>query len=191
MEEYAPMMKEPVGSVAHANRNILVNVVKMIDVIFMNVKMEGLVLSILSTIFQHQDANVPKLITAQSAIWRLVVYVVIMTIFVMAILVTVFKKMELQNITVKVVICQLLAMVIHVRIVGRVRQLSKVKFRHVLKRILSYDKIYSRAISVMYFLLNFEAKSNPQNHVNPTKFDLLWKPCNQLDIQSTSINAQQ
>ena len=96
----------------------------------------------------------------------------------MGILVTVLKKMELQNITVKVVICQLLAMVIHVRIVGRVRQLSKVKFRHVLKRILSYDKIYSRAISVMYFLLNFEAQSGPENHLIPTKFDMLWKACN-------------
>ena len=44
MEEYAPMMKEPVGSDALANRNILVNVVKMIDVIFISAKIMELVL---------------------------------------------------------------------------------------------------------------------------------------------------
>ena len=68
MKESALTMKEPAVSIALALHDIMVNDVILIDVIFMNVKMEGLVLSILSTIFQHQDANVPKLITAQSAI---------------------------------------------------------------------------------------------------------------------------
>ena len=54
-----------------------------------------------------------------------------MTVYAMVILVTAFKKMELQNITVKVVICLLLAMVIHVRIVVRVRKLSKMNLRPV------------------------------------------------------------
>ena len=48
-------------------------------------------------------------------------------------------------------------------------------------------------ISEMYFCLNFEAESNQEIHVTPTKFDMLYKACNRrpLDIESVSIYAQQ
>ena len=59
------MMKEPVGSVALANRNILVNVVKMIDVIFNSAKIMELVLWLLSTTFQHQNAIVKEILVEQ------------------------------------------------------------------------------------------------------------------------------
>ena len=68
MKEYASTMKKRAVSIALARHNTLVNGVIPIDVIFMNVKMEGLVLSIWHKIFLHQDVNVLKLTTAQPAI---------------------------------------------------------------------------------------------------------------------------
>ena len=65
MEEYAPMMKEPVGSVALAHRNILVINVKLIDVIFTNAKITEPVLLLLSTTFQRQNVNVKEIIVEQ------------------------------------------------------------------------------------------------------------------------------
>ena len=47
MMEHASTTKEPVNSVALAHQDILVNAVMPIDVIFMNVKTKGHVLSIL------------------------------------------------------------------------------------------------------------------------------------------------
>ena len=44
MEERALIMMEPVGSIALAHHNILVNVVKLIGVVPLNAKMMGLVL---------------------------------------------------------------------------------------------------------------------------------------------------
>ena len=34
-------------------------------------------------------------------------------------------------------------------------------------------------MSVLYLKLNFEAQSNLKNHVTPTKYDMLYKACNQ------------
>ena len=50
---------------------------------------------------------------------------------------------------------------------------------------IDHDWSYSRAISLMYFWLNFEAQSNPENHVTPTKFDMLWKACNKSHLTSS------
>ena len=67
MEECALTVREVANSVALAIHNILVNGAKLIDVIFISAKMEGIVLSILSMVFRHRDANVLKLITVQLA----------------------------------------------------------------------------------------------------------------------------
>ena len=69
MEEYAPTMKEPVGSVAIANHNILVINVKLIDVIFTNAKIMELVLLLLLTTFQHQNVIVKVFMVEQLATW--------------------------------------------------------------------------------------------------------------------------
>ena len=37
----------------------------------------------------------------------------------------------------------------------------------------------------MYFWRNFDAQSNPENHVTPTKFDMLWKAFNQGHLTSS------
>ena len=57
MGEYAPTMRDPESSNAPVHRNILVTDVKLIGVIFMNAKIMEHVLSLLSTTFQHQNAN--------------------------------------------------------------------------------------------------------------------------------------
>ena len=62
MEECALIMTEPVGSIALAHHNILVNVVKLIGVVPLNAKMMALVLFLLLTIFQCRNANVPAII---------------------------------------------------------------------------------------------------------------------------------
>ena len=54
----APTMMVPVGSFALAHQNILVNVVKWIGALPTTVKMVERVLLLLSTTFQHKDANV-------------------------------------------------------------------------------------------------------------------------------------
>ena len=64
-EEVALTMTEPVGSVALAHHNILVSAVKLIDVIFMNVKIMGTVLLLLSMAFQHQNVNVLEIMVGQ------------------------------------------------------------------------------------------------------------------------------
>ena len=58
-------MKEPIGSVALAHRNILVINVKLIDVIFTNAKITEPVLSLLSMTFQHQNVNVKEIMVEQ------------------------------------------------------------------------------------------------------------------------------
>ena len=58
MGDYAPMMMEPACSNAFVHRNILVNVVKWIDVIPMIALMVERVLLLSLTIFQHKDVNV-------------------------------------------------------------------------------------------------------------------------------------
>ena len=68
MEEYAPTMKEPVGSVAIANHNILVINVKLIDVIFTNAKIMEPVLLLSLTTFQHQNVNVKEIMVGQLVI---------------------------------------------------------------------------------------------------------------------------
>ena len=65
MKECAPTMREAENSVALANHNILVNAVKMIGVIFINAKIMEHVLSLLSTTFQHQNANAREIMVAQ------------------------------------------------------------------------------------------------------------------------------
>ena len=65
MGEYAPTMRDPESSNAPVHRNILVTDVKLIGVIFMNAKIMEHVLSILSTTFQHQYANVQQIMVDQ------------------------------------------------------------------------------------------------------------------------------
>ena len=62
MKECVPTETEPVGSIALAHHNILVNVVKLIGVVLMNAKMVVHVLFLLLTIFQCRNANVPAII---------------------------------------------------------------------------------------------------------------------------------
>ena len=125
MKECALTIREAANSVALASHNILVNAAKMIDVIFISAKMEEIVLSILSMTFRHRDANVLTLTTVQLAILWLVISLVIMVVNAMVIFVTALKRMELQNIMAKVVICLLFVMEIHVRIVVNVQALFK------------------------------------------------------------------
>ena len=61
-------MKEPVGSVAIANHNILVINVKLIDVIFTNAKIMEPVLLLSLTTFQHQNVNVKEIMVGQLVI---------------------------------------------------------------------------------------------------------------------------
>ena len=61
-------MKEPVGSIAIANHNILVINVKLIDVIFTNAKIMELVLLLLLTTFQHQNVNAKEILVEQLVI---------------------------------------------------------------------------------------------------------------------------
>ena len=65
MKECAPTMREAASSNALVNRNILVTDVKLIGVIFMNAKIMEHVLSLLSTAFQHQNANVREIMVVQ------------------------------------------------------------------------------------------------------------------------------
>ena len=58
-------MREAENLVALALHDILVNAVKMIDVIFINAKIMELVLLLLSTTFQHQHANVQEIMVAR------------------------------------------------------------------------------------------------------------------------------
>ena len=126
-------MKELINLRVLAAHNILVNGVKLIDAIFMNAKMVGLVLSMILMEFQHLGANVLKLITVQFVKSWLVpaIFLVIIVEHVKMIFVTAPKRMESQNITVKVVICLLLAMVIHVRMVENApSSLKQMLLRH-------------------------------------------------------------
>ena len=61
MEECALIMTEPVGSIALAHHNILVNAVKLIGVVPWSAKMMEGVLLLLLTISQYQNANAPKI----------------------------------------------------------------------------------------------------------------------------------
>ena len=62
MKEFVPTETEPVGSIALAHHNILVNVVKLIGVVLMNAKMVERALFLLLTTFQRRNANVPAII---------------------------------------------------------------------------------------------------------------------------------
>ena len=65
MGEYAPTMGDPESSNAFAHHNILVTDVKLIGVIFINAKIMEHVLSLLSTTFQHQNANATEIMVVQ------------------------------------------------------------------------------------------------------------------------------
>ena len=65
MKECASTMREAENLVAFANHNILVNAVKLIDVIFTNAKIMDLVLLLLSTTFPHQNANAKEILVEQ------------------------------------------------------------------------------------------------------------------------------
>ena len=133
MREYASTMKELLSLVAHASNRLLVNAVRMIRVNLIQLaKIMELVLAILKTIFLLQDANVMEILLEHSVTYSPVIFRVITKEYVMMKLVNAVKRMESQNIMVKVVICLLLAMEVHVRMVVRVRQLFKVKLRPVL-----------------------------------------------------------
>ena len=158
-------MKEVRSLVAHAQNNLLVNDVKMIFVNFIHVKIMGLVLLILLMAKKHQHATVLKILLDQIVTCCFAVpmmYLVIMvvhakstqlamktfgsTIQIWNVLwnywilesrkvVNAFKRMDSQNIMVKVVksLVVMHALEIHVRMVVRVRKLSKVKLRTVLQ----------------------------------------------------------
>ena len=72
MKECALTMREVANSVAIANHNILVNVVKLIGVIFINAKIMEHVLLLLLTTFQHQNVNVKEIMVAQLVTWTCV-----------------------------------------------------------------------------------------------------------------------
>ena len=67
--ENALTMKALKNSFALAHQNILVNAVKLIGVIFTNVKMVEPVLFLLSTTFQHQNVNAREVMVEQLATW--------------------------------------------------------------------------------------------------------------------------
>ena len=69
MKECASTMRKAENLVALANHNILVINVKLIDVIFTNVKIMELVLLLLLTTFQHQNVIVKVFMVEQLATW--------------------------------------------------------------------------------------------------------------------------
>ena len=68
MGEHVSIMKVPRNSVALANHNIMVNAVKLIDVILINAKIMEPVLSPSLKTFQHKVANVLNLIMVKPVI---------------------------------------------------------------------------------------------------------------------------
>ena len=134
MGEHASTMKELLSLVAIAHSRLWVTAVRIILVnLIQLVKIMELVLSILLTLFRLQDANVMEILLEPSVTKNLVVLLVIITEYVMVKLVNAVKKMELQNIMVKVVkyLVVMNALEIHVRMEGCVLRLFRVKFRPV------------------------------------------------------------
>ena len=134
MGEHALTMREPPSLVALAHSSLLVNAVRMIFVNFIRfAKIMEPALSILSTVFQLQDANVTEILLEQSVTWSPVIFLVIIEEYVMVTLVNAAERMELQSIMVKIVKCLVVmhAMEVRVRMEVPVRQLTKVKLRPV------------------------------------------------------------
>ena len=69
MKECALTMREAANLVAFALHDILVNAVKMINVIFINAKIMEHVLSPSLTTFQHHHATAREIMVAQLVTW--------------------------------------------------------------------------------------------------------------------------
>ena len=68
MEEHALIMPVLTNSSVLAHYSFLANAVKLIVVIFMNVKITEFVLFLLSMVFPHQNANAREIMVEQPAI---------------------------------------------------------------------------------------------------------------------------
>ena len=67
MEEHALMMTVLTNSSVLAHNSFLANAVKLIGVIFMNVKITETVLLLLLMVFLHQNANAREIMVEQPA----------------------------------------------------------------------------------------------------------------------------
>ena len=65
MEDHAPTMMVQTNSSVLARHSILGNAVKLIGVIFINAKITEIVLLLLSTTFQHLNANAQEIMVDQ------------------------------------------------------------------------------------------------------------------------------
>ena len=65
MEDHATMMRVQTNSSVLVRHSILGNAVKLIGVIFMNAKITEIVLLLLSTTFQHLNANAQEIMVDQ------------------------------------------------------------------------------------------------------------------------------
>ena len=123
------------NSVAHVIYHSLAKDVKSICASLLIVKMAELVLSILKLVgLPRQNANVPIILGAKLAISPTVETIspAIMMEIVMVRLVNAAKRTQLQTIMVKVVICRLLAMATHVKMVAHVpAKLKRMELRSV------------------------------------------------------------
>ena len=118
MGEHASTIIETPSLVAHASNRLLVNAARMIRVNLIQLaKIMELVLSILKTIFLLQDANVMEILLEQSVIYSRVKFRVIIMEYAMMKLVNAVKRMELQNITVKVVTCLVVMHALEIRVI--------------------------------------------------------------------------
>ena len=84
-------MKGLKNSFALAHHNILATVVKLIDVIFTNVKIMELVLLLLLTIFQHRNANAREVMVEQLVTLTYAQTLNVEMVFVLAEIVSVMK----------------------------------------------------------------------------------------------------